>query len=115
MLKNFDPNDYIYQTWAYDAHDLSTTPGMGGDMVKALQSIKAKTLIMTGVNDLLNPEWEPIEAARYIRDVRCVTINPSSVTGHLAAGGVIPADVEFLNREIAGFLETVTDQGRKLN
>ncbi|TMQ19723.1 MAG: alpha/beta fold hydrolase, partial [Candidatus Rokuibacteriota bacterium] len=24
----FDANDWIYQTWAYDAHDVGTTPGM---------------------------------------------------------------------------------------
>lgn len=114
LLKNFDPSDYIYQTWAYETHDISTTPGMGGDMFKALQTIKAKTLILTGVNDLLNPEWEPLEAARYIRDVRCVTINPSSVTGHFATSGLIPADVEFLNREVSSFFDIVTDRGKKL-
>jgi hypothetical protein len=32
-------------------------------------------------------------------------INPGSVTGHLAASGVFPADVEMLNREIGAFLE----------
>jgi len=57
---------------------VSTTPGMGGDYAKALRAIKAKTLIMVGVKDLLNPDWEPLEAARYIRDVRTVTISPSS-------------------------------------
>jgi len=37
------------------------------------------------------------------------------VTGHASAGGGIPADVEFLNREIAAFLDVVTDNGKKLN
>jgi homoserine O-acetyltransferase len=69
---------------------------------------------VTGVNDLLNPEWEPTEAAQFIRDVRCVTINPLSVTGHLSARGGIPADVEFLNREIETFLDIVKDLGKKL-
>jgi homoserine O-acetyltransferase len=67
MMKAFDPNDYIYQTWAYEAHDISKTLGMNGDVIKALKAIKAKTLIMTGVNDLLNPEWEPMyDASRSI-------------------------------------------------
>jgi homoserine O-acetyltransferase len=87
---------------------------MNGDLLKALRSIKAKTFILTGVNDLLNPEWEPIEAARYIRDVRCLTINPYSVTGHFSAGGGNPADVEFLNQGIESFLAVVTDRGKKL-
>ena len=51
----FDANDYIYQTWAYETHDLGSTAGMNGDLVKALRTIKAKTLMMTGVKDLLNP------------------------------------------------------------
>ena len=87
---------------------------MNGDLLKALRSIKAKIFILTGVNDLLNPEWEPLEAARYIWDVRCRTINPYSVTGHFSAGGGNPADVEFLNRGIGSFLDVVTDRGKKL-
>jgi homoserine O-acetyltransferase len=109
LVPLFDANDWIYQTWAYEKHDVGTTPSMNGDLVKALRAIKAKTFILTGVGDLLNPEWEPLEAAKYIRDVRCATINPFSVTGHFAAAGAAPADVDFLNREIGGFL----DQARK--
>lgn len=44
----FDANDWIYQTWAYDRHDVGTTPGMNGDYVKALRAIKGKTLILVG-------------------------------------------------------------------
>ena len=114
LIKAFDANDWIYQTWAYDRHDVGTTPGMNGDIVKALRAIKAKTLIMTGTKDLLNPEWEPQEAARYIRDVRVMTISPGTVTGHASAGGAFPADVDYLNREISQFLNLVTDGGKKL-
>src|SRR5438876_7025308 len=110
----FDANDRIYQTRAYDAHDAGPTLGMNGDYVKALRAIKAKTIILNGTKDLLNPEWEPQDAARYIRDVRVVTISPGTVTGHAAAGGVSPADVDFLNREIGVFLDVVTERGKKL-
>jgi homoserine O-acetyltransferase len=115
LLKAFDANDWIYQTWAYERHDLATTPGMNGDSSKALQAIKAKTLILLGTKDLLNPEWEPRDAARSIHDAKVVTISPGSVTGHAAAGGAIAADVEFINRETASFLDQVTDGGKKLN
>jgi homoserine O-acetyltransferase/O-succinyltransferase len=114
LIKAFDANDWIYQTWAYDQHDVGTTPGMNGDLVKALRTIKAKTLIMVGTKDLLNPEWEPREAARYIRDVRVSTISPGTVTGHASAGGASPADVDFLNGEIVGFLDVVTQKGKRL-
>jgi homoserine O-acetyltransferase len=114
MMKAFDANDWIYQTWAYDRHDVGTTPGMNGDYVKALRAIKAKTLILTGTKDLLNPEWEPRHAAHYIRDVRVETISPGTVTGHASAGGGFPADVDFLNQEVTRFLDLVTDNGKKL-
>jgi len=96
------------------AHDVGTTPGMNGDYVKALRAIKAKTLILAGQKDLLNPEWEPLEASRYIRDVRYVTIRPEAITGHASAGGLFPADVDVLNTEITGFLDVVTARGARL-
>jgi homoserine O-acetyltransferase len=114
-LKAFDANDYIYQTWAYERHDVGTTAGFGGDTAKALASIRAKTLILTGTKDLLNPEFEPLEAGKNIVGVKMVTISPGTVTGHASAGGFNPADVEFLNREAAAFLGAVTQGGGKLN
>jgi homoserine O-acetyltransferase len=115
MMKAFDANDWIYQTWAYERHDVGTTAGFNGDTARALASIKAKTLILTGTKDLLNPEFEPIEAGKAIPGVKMMTISPGSVTGHASAGGGIPADVEFLNRETGAFLDGVTDGGKKLN
>ncbi|HET7887132.1 MAG TPA: alpha/beta fold hydrolase [Bradyrhizobium sp.] len=106
-MKAFDANDYIYQTFAYERHDVGTTPGFNGDTAKALASIKAKTLIMTGTKDLLNPEFEPKEAGKNIVGVKMMTISPGTVTGHASAGGFMPADVEFLNREAAAFLDSV--------
>jgi homoserine O-acetyltransferase/O-succinyltransferase len=114
LIKAFDANDWIYQSWAYDRHDVGTTPGMNGDYVKALRAIKAKTLIMVGTKDLLNPEWEPRQAAHYIRDVRVETISPGTVTGHASAGGGFPADVDYLNQHVTQFLDVVTQNGRKL-
>jgi len=105
QLTIFDANDWLYQTRAYEAHDVGATPGMGGDMAKALGSIRAKTLVLTGTKDLLNPEYEPVAAAKLIPGATLVTISPGTVTGHAAAGGVFPADIEFLNREIGRFLD----------
>ena len=36
LMKAFDANDWIYQTWAYERHDVGTTPGFNGDTAKAL-------------------------------------------------------------------------------
>jgi homoserine O-acetyltransferase len=114
-LKALDANDWIYQSWAYDRHDVGTTPGFNGDTAKALASIKAKTLILTGTKDLLNPEFEPTEMGKNIVGVKMMTISPGTVTGHASAGGFFPADVEFLNKETGAFLDGVTEGGKKLN
>ena len=115
VLKAFDANDWIYQTWAYERHDVGATPGFGGDTAKAMAAIKAKTLILTGTKDLLNPEFEPTEMGKNIANVKMMTISPGTVTGHASAGGAIPADVEFLNRETGAFLDAVTEGGKRLN
>ena len=59
-----DARDWIYQSWAYDQHNVGTTPGFNGDYDRALKSIKAKTLILAGEGDLLNPEANAKEAAK---------------------------------------------------
>ena len=115
VMKAMDANDYIYQTWAYERHDVGTTPGFGGDTAGALASIKARTLILTGTKDLLNPEFEPTEAGKNIKNVKMMTISPGTVTGHASAGGANASDVEFLNRETGAFLDAVTAGGKRLN
>jgi homoserine O-acetyltransferase len=112
-MKAFDADDWIYQTWAYERHDVGTTPGFNGDTAKALASIKAKTLILTGTKDLLNPEFEPRGMGRYIQDVRMETISPGTAAGHASAGGFDPADVAFLNREVRKFLQGGTSPTNK--
>jgi len=113
--RRMDPNDWIYQSWAIDAHNLGTTPGFNGDYYKALRAITAKTLILSGREDLLTPEDEALEIARSIPDARHVFINPPAELGHFAAAGGSAPENEHLNLEITRFLEIVTDHGRKLD
>jgi homoserine O-acetyltransferase/O-succinyltransferase len=108
----FDANDWLAQTWAYDRHDVGTTPGFDGDTRKALRSIQAKTLILTGPLDLYNPVEEAVEAARQIPGARYLQI--PSLQGHMAASATKPADVEFMNAAVREFLEGVTEGGKKL-
>ena len=112
--KRMDAVDWIYQSWAYDQHNVGTTPGFNGDYHRALASIKAKTLILAGSTDLLNPEYESQEAARYIKDVRYVAINPQRPMGHLSGAGATPRENDVQNHEIAAFLDIVTDHGASL-
>jgi homoserine O-acetyltransferase len=108
----FDANDWIAQTWAYDRHNVGDTlvdgkPVFGGDPIRALRTIKAKTLVMSGQLDLYNPVEEGIEAAAAIPDGRHLTI--PSVQGHVAASpGFKVADVEFINAAVRGLLRDVT-------
>ena len=114
----FDANDWIAQTWAYDRHNVGDTPVQGkpvfgGDPIRALQSVKAKALLMSGELDLYNPVEEGIAAAAAIPDGRHVTV--PSVQGHVAASpGFKPADTEFINATVRGFMAELTEGGRKL-
>lgn len=110
--QRIDANDWIYQSWAYDAHNVGTTPGFGGDYRKALRAIKAKVLIMAGSGDLLNPEYEAKEAASYITDVRYVALNELRPMGHTSAAGITARENELQNAEIGAFLEVVTQRGK---
>ena len=112
VKSGFDANDWIAQTWAYDRHNVGDTlvdgkPAFGGDPVRALRTVKAKALLMSGELDLYNPVEDGIAAAAAIPDGRHVTI--PSVQGHVAAAaGFKPADVEFVNATVTAFMADVT-------
>lgn len=101
--RGFDAHDYLYQSWAYEEHDVGTTPGFEGDTHGALRSIAAKALLLAPPLDLFNPSDAAREAAQSIPRARFVEI--PSVEGHQAASNTDPADAAFLNRTIAQFLE----------
>lgn len=110
--RRMDAVDWIYQSWAYDTHNVGTTPGFNGDYHRALKSIKAKTLILAGTGDLLNPEYEAMEAAQYIPDVRYIALNTQRPLGHLSGAGATAPENELQNREVARLLEFVTQSPR---
>lgn len=106
--KRIDAVDWIYQSWAYDQHNVGTTPGFDGDVARALGSIKAKTLILAGSTDLLNPEYESSATAKQIPGARYVSINAQRPMGHLSGAGASAPENAMQNREIAAFLDEVT-------
>ena len=95
----FDAHDYLYQSWAYEAHDVDTTPGLSGD---ALASIDVPVLIAAPSLDLFNPVESARSAAKSIAKARFVEI--PSVQGHQAATATRTEDSQFLNRVIGEFL-----------
>src|SRR3954452_12965047 len=95
LKTGFDANDWIAQTWAYDRHNVGDTGSFGGDHLRALGSVKAETLIITGGQlDLYNPVEEAQEAAKFIPDARLTAI--PSVQGHTAGSAAKAADVKFM-------------------
>jgi homoserine O-acetyltransferase len=97
-----DPFDWLCQTRAYDAHDVGATPGFGGDLARALASVRAQVLVLAAPLDLYNPPAAAREAAALIPGARFVEI-PSD-RGHRAAGDTGAEEARFLNGEIARFL-----------
>jgi len=100
----FDAHDYLYQSWAYEAHDVGTTAGFP-DTAGALASISAKALLLAPPLDLFNPAQSARDAAAAIPGARFVEI--PSVQGHQAATSLKPEDGAFLNRVIRDFLVQV--------
>ena len=100
--QGFDATDYLFQSWAYDGHDVGATPGFDGDTERALGSIVAKTLLAAPPLDLFNPVGSAQRAAAAIPDGRFMQI--ASLEGHSAATSLMREDVAFLDREIASFL-----------
>ena len=98
----FDAHDYLYQSWAYEAHDVGTTPGRSSTE-QALRSIVARTLILAPPVDLFNPATAAREAAAAIPGATFVEI--PSQQGHLAASSTSGDDARFLNETIARFVE----------
>jgi homoserine O-acetyltransferase len=97
----FDAHDYLYQSWAYEAHDVGTTPGHSSTE-QALSSIRAATLLLAPPLDLFNPPEAARDAAACIPGARFVEI--PSIEGHLAASATDPRDALFLNDCIRSFL-----------
>lgn len=97
-----DPFDWLCQTRAYDAHDVGTTPGYGGDTHAALRSIRAETLLLAPPLDLYNPAQASRAAAASIP--RATFVEIPSARGHRSASAGAAAEVGFLNRTIGAFL-----------
>ncbi|MBK9608709.1 MAG: alpha/beta fold hydrolase [Betaproteobacteria bacterium] len=105
--QGFAPVDWIYQSRAYDAHDVGTSPGFAGDTAGALASIQARTLVLAPALDLYNPAASAQWAAARIPGARMLEI--PSIWGHQSASTADPAAGPWLNREIGAFLGNGVD------
>jgi homoserine O-acetyltransferase len=100
--QGFDPIDWIYQSWAYDGHDVGSGPGFGGNTMRALESISADTLIIAPTLDLYNPIGSAQAAASHIP--RCEFHKVESDWGHLMASAADKPAALWMNAKIRQFL-----------
>ena len=102
FIPGADANDLILQMRTWEQHDVGATPGMGGDVERALRSIRVPLLYMPSETDL----YFPVSDARYEQAfIPHVTFAPiPSLWGHTAGAASNPADARFLNTTIARFL-----------
>ncbi|KAI0075763.1 hypothetical protein K474DRAFT_1676144 [Panus rudis PR-1116 ss-1] len=123
FLEVWDANDMItlLHTWqmgdisrldAYSTSDSSLASARSepvwkdGDLTGALNTIKARALIMPCKTDLYFPpeDSEAEVAAMQNADVNLYVIN--SDTGHMAGGGSFQADLDIVCAEVSSFLES---------
>jgi homoserine O-acetyltransferase len=95
---NFHPLDWIYQSIAYDLHDVGHTNSFGGDLAKSLGSIKAKCLIGVPNLDLFNPIEQAIHTAGLIP--HCSLIRLDTDWGHMAASALDAPSIKSISSEI---------------
>ena len=97
-----DANDLILQMRTWERHDVGATAGFGGDVEKALRSIKAPILYMPSETDLYFPLTDARYEAAFIPGVELKPI--PSLWGHTAGAAPNPVDAKFLNDNISRFL-----------
>lgn len=97
-----DANNILAQISACETFDLGNTPGFNGDTKTALASIKARTLILLGENDLIVPEAPMVEDAAHIPHATVKWVKTGVQLGHFAGTGNV--ELDFKHDVIAEFL-----------
>ena len=103
FIPGADANDLILQMRIWEHHDVGATPGFGGDIEKALRSVKVPFLYMPSETDLYFPLTDARYEATFIPGVTLMPI--PSLWGHTAGAASNPVDAKFLNENIGNFLK----------
>jgi homoserine O-acetyltransferase len=97
-----DANDLLAMLATWQSADISANPLYDGDFPRALAAIRAKAIVMPCRTDLyFPPEDSEIEVA-HMRDAELRII--PSIWGHMAGGGINPADSTFIDAGLADLL-----------
>ena len=100
-----DANNLLAQLWSWQHADISANELYGGDLVKALRSIKANSLIMPSETDRYFAVAENAEEAKYLPHGELRPI--PTIWGHLAGNpnGNAP-DTAFLSKGVHELLSS---------
>jgi homoserine O-acetyltransferase/O-succinyltransferase len=90
--------------WTWQNGDIGKTPGFDGDHVKALQSIKAKAIVMPAEKDLYFPPEDEEYALRHLTGADAELRVIPGAWGHFAGGGVNPTDTKFIDEALKELL-----------
>jgi homoserine O-acetyltransferase/O-succinyltransferase len=104
FLDGRDANNLLTMLWTWQNGDIGKTPGFDGDHVKALQSIKAKAIVMPAEKDLYFPPEDEEYALRHMAGADAELRVIPGGWGHFAGGGVNPTDTKFIDEALKELL-----------
>lgn len=100
-----DAFDWCYQSWAYDAHDVGTTPGFRGNTAGALGAIEASLLVLAPAFDLYNPAFAGRSICDMVPGGRFIELPGHD--GHASASADSPEAAVVLRDAVSGFLRSL--------
>ena len=97
-----DARDVLYQLRGWADFNIGDTPGFDGDARAALNSIKARALVIAFTGDMMMR----LDEAKFTRDAipDAALVEIDSAFGHLASVGFDPAATATMDAAIAKFL-----------
>jgi homoserine O-acetyltransferase len=96
-----DANNLLAQIWTWEHNDISAHARFGGDLVKALSSIKARTILMPSATDTYFPPIDNENEAKHIPHAELRPI--PTIWGHMSP--MNPEDQPFIDRALADALQ----------
>jgi homoserine O-acetyltransferase len=97
FLDGRDANNLLTMLWTWQNGDIGKTPGFDGDHIRALQSIRARAIVMPAEKDLYFPPEDEQYAVNHMSRAECELRVIPGVWGHFAGGGVNPTDTSFID------------------
>jgi homoserine O-acetyltransferase len=102
FLDDRDPNNLLCMLDTWQRGDVGGGSRFEGNTIAALESIRARALIMPAEKDLYFPPEDEAWAAQHIKGAQ-VRIIPG-VWGHFAGGGANPTDTAFIDAGVKELL-----------